>query len=592
MKRNLLRGTLLTLLIMTLSIFASASQTYDVKVELWNAYEDTLSMGNNGLSSRAKLIVDGDNAKLHVTMKPLDLMGAKGYLGELVVEGRKAKVLSTYDAIDEYNDPDTGTDSKMKGKKYPKVLEFPVDLNKSMMNCEVYVPVMGEMGVGVQKARIKITYPKDMNKADNTSEEKTQAKTEETTQAKSEESSEKNNEAEEKGEFYYSVPVSLMHSVEDKESMGNASLAGIANIRSKDGKSTIYLGSTQMELAGITAAMINLYYDDGREYKKAEAYAYDMKVEGYDEPRPEVFAFPLEEKEYINIMIDPKVEPMGDDPLKARIRLDLSKKKEIKKESASLILKSESGSKKPEFKPEEARILKDKGFILEVPEGAFEEKYTFYGNEVRGEEANKLRDIVVAKGELDMIKAYSFQTLGELDSIAYDIKRPINDSREHFQPKKPLKISILLSEKLMMAKDSLELMAMIPEGDTYKAEKIDYEIEGNYLKFSYDKLLPFLIKYKNNSLNTLSKETNSNANTEKIEDKVNSGKTSVILTGNKIVEKESPELIFFFVFFIITLLVIGIYFSIKYYRILIKELAYGEQIKIELMKKYEKGGHK
>ncbi len=592
MKRNLLTYILILLFFVFSYGNVNASETYDVKVELWNAYEETLSMGNGGLESKAKLILDGDDARLRLKMKALDIMGSKGFLGELVVEGKVAKVLSTFDDIDTYNDPNTGIDEKMKGKKYPKTLEFPVNLDKDIMDCSVYVPVMGEMGVGVQKARIKIYYPNNVGEA----EEKSQEKTEPTTELVTTETNvDENAQGDVKEEAYFRVPVSLLHSVEDKLSMGNGSIEGVADMHFKNGKYTIYLASSKMEFSGITASMINMYYDNGKEYKKAKAYAYDMKVKGYDELRPEIFSFPLNnEKEIINVMIDPKVEAMGDDPIKARLKVDFLNKEEIKRDDAKLILRAESGSAEKAFNAKAERTVKDKGFVLEVPAGSFEKNYTFYANEIRGERADFFRDIVLKKGGLDIVRVYSLEVLGDLNTITYDMKRPINSSREHFQPKKELKISIPINEKIALSRKSLELMAMILDGDTYKPEKIEYEIDGGYLRFTYDKLGEFLIHYTNDSSAELTK--NNSEPSDKKEIKVSnesaSSKTSVIVTGDKIVEKESPELIFFFIFIMAVLLVLGIYFSIKYYRILIKELAYGEQIKIELIKKYEKGGRK
>src|SRR3712207_8651494 len=52
----------------------------------------------------------------------------RGFLGEFYVKGQKVNELNHYDDIDVYNNPSTGTDKRMKGKKYPKELEFDVEI--------------------------------------------------------------------------------------------------------------------------------------------------------------------------------------------------------------------------------------------------------------------------------------------------------------------------------------------------------------------------------------------------------------------------------------------------------------------------------
>ena len=62
--------------------------------------------------------------------------------------GIQADVESYYDKYDSYNDPQTGTDANVKGKAYPHYIQIPIDLNRSLLWTQVYVPVMEEIGGG------------------------------------------------------------------------------------------------------------------------------------------------------------------------------------------------------------------------------------------------------------------------------------------------------------------------------------------------------------------------------------------------------------------------------------------------------------
>lgn len=64
------------------------------------------------------------------------------------VGGVTATVESTYDGYDSYNDPNTGTDANVKGKLYPHYITIPIELNRSLLWTQVYVPVMEAIGGG------------------------------------------------------------------------------------------------------------------------------------------------------------------------------------------------------------------------------------------------------------------------------------------------------------------------------------------------------------------------------------------------------------------------------------------------------------
>ena len=72
---------------------------------------------------------------------------------------------------DEYNDPDTGLDSNVKGKLYPHYALMPIEWKQGMAWIQVYVPVMEAInkGGGTQFARLLLdwnTLKKTDEKAD------------------------------------------------------------------------------------------------------------------------------------------------------------------------------------------------------------------------------------------------------------------------------------------------------------------------------------------------------------------------------------------------------------------------------------------
>ncbi len=514
---------ILIILIGILSIsFVNAETEYTVDVSLLNAYEDVESMGNNSLVPEGKLIVDGKSAKLRLTFVPLDIMDFKGYLGEIKVEGKAVNIISTYDVIDSYND-ENSKDERMKGKVYPKTIEFPVDLKKDILNAVIYVPVMGELGYGDQNVRIKIKYPKI-----------------------------------EKEIKYYQVPIKLWNANDDQESMGNGSMKNMANILMKDGKMTVYIGSDKMEVSSLVASLINIYYDNGKGYKKANAYSYTLKIDGDDNIRPEVFSFPLKtKKEYLDVLVDPKVDIMGEDPLKARIKFFFDEMEEIKKEEAELILKANENidNRTIDYKF-------DKGFKLYT---SFDNEVEFKATSLKGEELNTL-----SKKYPNMKKAYKLSALEIVDFIPYDKK--LSDIRKSYQPSAKIKV-------LMPIKKEGQFLLYALDDES----PIEYKKIGNNIEFTYDKLGTFILDYQEEKV--IEKEEQK---IPKEEDNIKKTDKIIINSSEKMIKKNSPTVIMLFIIIVIPLLIASIYFFNKYYKKLIRELLYAEELKIKLERRINK----
>ncbi len=547
---------------------------YNVKVCLMKAYEDDYSMGNDAMLADGVVLVKNGKAKLRVTFVPLKARGFRGYLGELYVNNKLAKVLETYDEVDGYNDAVNGIDERMKGKMYPKLLEVPLDLTSDIVNCVVYVPVMGELGVGEQPARIKITYPETL-----------QANLKKSSKV-IEQSESKQKQVEKQGSLqpdlldkakstngkvkYYSVPINLWHAVEDRASMGNNAMLDTANIKLENGKMTLYVGSKQMTVSTITASLINLYYDNGKEYIKAKPHSFAMKVKGFDELRPEVFTMPLNKKtQFLNVMVDPKVEPMGDDPIKARFKFDFAKIKEISKQQATLILKAETGRKKRAYDSSVSTVKSDKGVSIKLAPETFADDYTFYANLVHGE---KLADIKKSFGKLAMLDVYELTALANMEKIPYDVKPPINSLRESYQPKKSVEIYLPLSSKNEVAK-------VVQLGSS--KQELKFTKLGNKIMIKSAKLGKFAVVYQNkqSAVVKIDGQTTPQSNNSQL-----------TMTG---AETSSSEMINRTVVIIIGLVLVliimlGSFLTVKLYGKLSDELHYAEVLQSKLRSKESK----
>ena len=172
-----------------------ADGVYQITGEFQNATNpEKLSMADGALKYTEKTDADGNTVKekdplylvvkdgkasirMHFVSLTSDLNGTAftGYLGELkyypdyddtTKEPGKdekladAKVEASYEGYDEYNDPDFGSDSYMKGKSYPEIVSIPVELEDNEIWVQVYVPVMEGItaGSGTQNARLRLDW--------------------------------------------------------------------------------------------------------------------------------------------------------------------------------------------------------------------------------------------------------------------------------------------------------------------------------------------------------------------------------------------------------------------------------------------------
>ena len=396
---------------------------YKVKLSLMKRYDEEKSMGDGAFVPTGFITVSGGKAKLRIKMIPLTAFNFRGYLSELLVKDQPVNVLSRYDEYDVYNNPINGKDAKFKGVKYPKEMEFDLEWGEKDIFVQVYVPVMGELASGDQKARLRIDWPSNPESAkvssinfDSTSVDDTAGNTNDTASNAYQSKDTRNLPALEKGENIslepgiYKLDVSLYHEREDKASMGNNAMVHDAELISKDGKYTFLLGSTTMEVSNIIASLVSLQIrDDNAYYHFAEPHAFDLSIPGEQDKRPEVFSFDLVRKDpMIYVKVDPKVKPMGEVPVGARLKIDWLGIRKIEESESVLYKKMKNGTPRKKFDPKEKihKILPE-GFELVAQPGAFKENIVFKVNPVTG--GASFQKVTQKFGRGTAMKIYEFK---------------------------------------------------------------------------------------------------------------------------------------------------------------------------------------
>lgn len=415
--------SLLTSFVPDVSAATPPDGIYKVKLSLMKRYDEEKSMGDGAFVPTGFITVSGGKAKLRIKMIPLTAFNFRGYLSELLVKDQPVNVLSRYDEYDVYNNPTNGKDAKFKGVKYPKEMEFDLEWGEKDIFVQVYVPVMGELASGDQKARLRIDWPSNPESAkvssinfDSTSVDDTAGNTNDTASNAYQSKDTRNLPPLEKGENIslepgiYKLDVSLYHEREDKASMGNNAMVHDAELISKDGKYTFLLGSATMEVSNIIASLVSLQIrDDNAYYHFAEPHAFDLSIPGEQDKRPEVFSFDLVRKDpMIYVKVDPKVKPMGEVPVGARLKIDWLGIKKIEESESVLYKKMKNGTPRKKFDPKEKihKILPE-GFELVAQPGAFKENIVFKVNPVTG--GASFQKVTQKFGRGTAMKIYEFK---------------------------------------------------------------------------------------------------------------------------------------------------------------------------------------
>lgn len=273
---------------------------------------------------------------------------------------------------------------------------------------------------------------------------------------------------------YYKIPVKLWHAYEEKESMGNKAMVQVAELEVKDKEGYLYIGSGKMEYMSITASLINIYFqkEDGN-YYPADPGDFEMEIPKEPDKRPCVFKTKLiNMDEMLKVYVDPKVEPMGDEPIRARVKLDYNSIEKIDKDEAELIKKFETGPTKPEFNKDAPGEAENKNLIVNYEPETFTEEFSFYGNKLTGKNAEKYSQDF---DKLDQVNVFKIEFLGPLNEITEDDKN-IQDKRERIMPQKEMDLRLPL---LKFKKEDNLTLYDYTDGEK---KKIDFTVDNDHVK--------------------------------------------------------------------------------------------------------------
>lgn len=472
---------LLALLCLCLLAGTATAQSGSVELELWKKYDDSLSMGNNAIVHQGKLVEEQGQTYLVLSLVPLETRGFKGYLGSMTAKDRDIDVLSYYEGVyDAFNEPEVGTDDLLRGKLYPRELKIPLkENNPEWIEVTVYVPVMAMLGVGEQDARLKVIREEKTIVSDETQKTK---KTPQSTKATAPKDTQGYYEAVAQQtplklkDGLYQVPIELYHSVENRDSMGNGALGDTAEILIRGDDRRLFIQSKQMTVMDITASLIHIFYEgsDGR-YYPAHGHDYSLNLTGDTFARPTVFSFPLTGQDpFIPVYVDPKVEPMGDDPIKARLKLDYDYIKPIDETKSVLYRLTKEGQLETVYASDQAYTLWDKGVELTIPPGSFAEKPYFYANKITGAEQQELQE---KQGALAQIEAYRLETLANWEVLDPANPQDMNHQRRLLTSTKPMTVTMPVKN------------TSTRDGKLYvDGQDTTYEVQGDAVVFTTTKL--------------------------------------------------------------------------------------------------------
>lgn len=121
----------------------------------------------------------------------------------------------------------------------------------------------------------------------------------------------------------YKVNVCLWHATMNKASMGDGAVEKKAYVQIEDGDVNMRLVTKKMTVSGITAHLHDFWIYDGGDYETADLVSTENSKWIFE------FNLPNDSSQYYKCKVDPQVDVMGDDPVKARLKVDWSSLKEV-----------------------------------------------------------------------------------------------------------------------------------------------------------------------------------------------------------------------------------------------------------------------
>ena len=273
---------------------------------------------------------------------------------------------------------------------------------------------------------------------------------------------------------YYQVSVRLWHSSMNKASMGDDAIVRKAYVHIDDDTVTMRLVTKEMETSGIIAHLHDFYiYLDG-DYQSANLAAETGDYWIYE------FDLPNSSSQFYRCMVDPQVDVMGDDPVKARLKVNWSGKKEITyadwedviEDPDEIITSSSSGS------GSSGSGIAGSAELLDNATGA---KLT--GN--IGGPGARLEIAKIDQGTYyDTVTA----TFSDKDRfVLYDVK--VKDGDSYLQPNEPVKLRI----PIPIGYDTSRLIMYRVSDDGKERSEVVGTVNGSYYEISVDHFSYFVL---------------------------------------------------------------------------------------------------
>lgn len=114
---------------------------------------------------------------------------------------------------------------------------------------------------------------------------------------------------------YYTVSVALWHASMNKASMGNPALSKTAYVHISGDTATMRLVTKRMTFSGITTHLYDFYTYNGSDYENAKLVSTEKDQWIYE------FDLTNTKSGYYKVKVDPRVDVMGTDPVKARLKV-------------------------------------------------------------------------------------------------------------------------------------------------------------------------------------------------------------------------------------------------------------------------------
>ncbi len=246
---------------------------------------------------------------------------------------------------------------------------------------------------------------------------------------------------------FYSLDISLYKSSSDELSMGDNALVKSANLHVKDQKATLYFSSKKMTVGTLSASLREVYYYDGQTYVLADKYISEADVLNNDFEKPLVFSIDLQDKsEFVKILIDPRVDVMGREPIEARLKVDFGSLKKVDVSQAAVVEIIATTVLNPTYNSDKTvKLTCDLGSIT-VPAGVLDNEASFYMSTLGSS------DVDVVSKHFDKgedVEVYSLSLLKRVDVISNEILGGTSAVREKVKLSSPAKLVISIPDGKM-----------------------------------------------------------------------------------------------------------------------------------------------